>query len=72
MTFYSVQPRDCVFVKGYEFLSFPKNLIRNIVKNISKNVSSNYSQNHLDHTKKTASDALKLIQKEQFKGQLVI
>ena len=72
MTFYSVQTRDCVFVKGYEFLSFAKNLIRNTVKNISKNVSSNYSQKHLDHTKRTASDAPKLTQKEVFKGQLVI
>ena len=31
MTRYSVHPRDWIFVKGYGFLSF--------VKNISKNVS---------------------------------
>ena len=36
---YSVQPRHRVFVKGYGFLSFAKNMGKNIGKNISKNVS---------------------------------
>ena len=40
---YSVQPRDRIFVKGYEFLSFPKNISKNIGKNISKNLSGKYS-----------------------------
>ena len=31
---YSVQPRDRVFVKGYGFLSFTKNMGKNIGKNI--------------------------------------
>ena len=30
MTRYSVQPRDRIFVKGYGFLSFAKNIGRNI------------------------------------------
>ena len=34
---YSVQSRDRIFVKGYEFLSFAKNMVKNIGKNISKN-----------------------------------
>ena len=33
---YSVQPRDRIFVKGYGFLSFAKNMVKNIGKNISK------------------------------------
>ena len=33
---YSVQPRDRIFVKGYGFLSFTKNMSKNIAKNISK------------------------------------
>ena len=33
---YSVQPRDRIFVKGYGFLSFAKNMSKNIAKNISK------------------------------------
>ena len=42
---YSVKPRDRIFVKGYGFLSFAKNMGKNIGKNISKNLSSKYSQN---------------------------
>ena len=30
MTRYSVQPRDRIFVKGYGFLSFAKNMGKNI------------------------------------------
>ena len=26
MAHYSAQPRDQIFVKGYEFLSFPRNM----------------------------------------------
>ena len=29
---YAVQPRDRIFVKGYRFLSFAKNLVVNIGK----------------------------------------
>ena len=36
MTCYSVQPRRRIFVKGYGFLSFTKNMGKNIGKNISK------------------------------------
>ena len=36
MTCYSVQPRDQIFVKGYGFLSFAKNMGRNINKYKSK------------------------------------
>ena len=62
-----VQPRDQIFVKGYGFSSFAKN----IGKNISKNLSSKYSQKLLDHAKQSTTDALKTasIQKEQFKKQ---
>ena len=37
MTRCSVQPRDRVIVKDYEFLSFAKSISKNIGKNISKN-----------------------------------
>ena len=36
MTRYSVQPRDRIFVKGYGFFSFAKNMGKNIGKNTSK------------------------------------
>ena len=66
MTRYSVQPRDPLFVQGYRFLSFAKNISKIIGKNISKNVSGKYSpgvlamyQKLLDHAKTSATDALK-------------
>ena len=63
---YSVEPRDRIFVKGYESLSFAKNMDKNNGKNISKSLSGKYSpgmlamcQKLLDHAKKSATDALK-------------
>ena len=60
---YSVQPRDRIFVKGYGFLSFAKNMGKNIGKNISKNLSGKYSQKLLDHAKQSATDAPKTTSK---------
>ena len=71
-----------IFVKGYGFLSFDKNMGKKICKNISKNVSGKYSpgmlavrQKLLNHAKKFATDVVKtsskrVIQKHQ--KQLVI
>ena len=56
---YLVQPRDQIFVKGYEYLSFAKNMGKNIGKNISKNLSDKYSQKIIDHAKISATNALK-------------
>ena len=66
---YLVQPKDGIFVKGYRYLSFTKNLDKNICKNRSDNLSSKYSQKLLDHPEKSATIALKttskrVIQKE--------
>ena len=51
MTRYSVQQRERVFVKGYGFLSF--------VKNMGKNLSSAHSQKLIDH----ATDAFETASK---------
>ena len=59
MTRYSVQRRDRIFVKGYGFLTFA----RNMDKNISENLSSKYGQKLLDHAKQPATDALKTASK---------
>ena len=59
MVHYSVQPRERIFVKGYGFLSFAKNMGKNIGKNRGKNLSGKYSQTHFDHAKKSAADAIK-------------
>ena len=53
---YSVKHRDQIFVKGYGFLSFAKNMGKNIGKNISKNLSGKYSQKLLDHAKQFATE----------------
>ena len=63
MTRYSVQPRDRIFVKGYGFLYFAKNMGKKIDKNTGKNVSGKYSQKLLDHAKKSATDVLKTYSK---------
>ena len=56
---YSVQHRDKIFVKGYEFLSFAENMGKIIGKDISKNFSSKYGQKCLDHSKQSATEAIR-------------
>ena len=48
---YSVQPRDRIFVQGYGFLSFARNMGKNIGKNISKILDGKYSCKFHDHAK---------------------
>ena len=50
---YSIEPRDRIYVKGYGFMSF--------AKNIGKNLSNKYSQKIIDATKKSATDAIKTV-----------
>ena len=69
MTRCSVQLRERIFVKGYGFLSFTKNMGENISKKFNKNLSSKYSPKLLDHTEQSATDALKTASKERFKKQ---
>ena len=64
MTRYSIQPRDWIFVKDNEFLSFARNIGKNIGKDINKNLISKYSQRLLDHAKRSPTDAM--LQKERF------
>ena len=52
---YSVEPKDRVYVKGYGFLSF--------TKNIGKNLTNQYSQKVLDAAKKFTTDAIKTASK---------
>ena len=60
---YSAYPRVRIFVKGYGFLSFAKNMGKNIGKNVRKTLSGKYSQKLLDHAKKSATDTLKTTSK---------
>ena len=52
---YSIEPRDRIYVKGYEFLSF--------AKNIGKNLSGKYSQKRFDRAKKSTTDITKTASK---------
>ena len=60
---YSVQPRDQIFVKDYGVLSFAKNMNKNIGKNISKNLIDKYSQKLLNHTEQLATYVFKTASK---------
>ena len=48
---YSIEPRDRIYVKGYGFLSFAKNM--------GKSLSNKYGQTFLDSAKKSTTDAIK-------------
>ena len=48
---YSIEPRDRIYVKGYGFLSFAKNM--------GKSLSNKYGQKLLDNAKKAKTDAIK-------------
>ena len=63
MTQYSVQPREKIFIKGYGFLSFAKNMSTNIGKNATKYLIGKHSQKPLDHAKQSSIDALKTTSK---------
>ena len=52
---YSTRPIDRIYVKGYGFLSFGKN--------IGKNLSNKYGQKLLDSAKKSTTDAIKTASK---------
>ena len=48
---YSIEFKDRIYVKGYGFLSFAKNMCNNL--------SSKYGQKLLDRAKKSTTDAIK-------------
>ena len=60
---YSIEPRDCIFVKGYGFLYFAKNIGKNISKSVNKILSGKCSQKLIDHAKESAPDVLKAASK---------
>ena len=52
---YSIEPRGRIYVKGYGFLSFAKNM--------AKSISNKYKQKPLDSAKKSTTDAIKAASK---------
>ena len=59
---YSIEPRDRIYVKGYGFLSFAKNMGTHATK-VAKNLSNKYSQKLLDTAMKFTADAVKTASK---------
>ena len=59
---YSTEPKDRIYVKGYGFLSFAKNMDTHTTK-VAKNLSSKYGQKRLDIAKKSKTDAIKTASK---------
>ena len=56
MAHYTSQLNVRIFLKGYGFFSFVKNVGKNIGKNISKNLSGKSAKNHVQQF---ATDAFK-------------
>ena len=52
---YSIEPSDRIYIKGYGFLSF--------VKNMGKSLSNKYGQKIIDSAKKSTADAIKTASK---------
>ena len=52
---YSIETRERIYVKGYGFLSFAKNM--------GKSLSQKYGQKLLDSAKKSTTDAIKTVSK---------
>ena len=52
---YSIEPRDRIYVNGYGFLSFAKNM--------GKNLRNKYAQKLLDNARKSTTDAIKIASK---------
>ena len=49
---YSIEPRDRIYVKGYGFLTFAKNM--------GKSLTNKYGQKLLDSAKKSTTDSIKI------------
>ena len=56
---YSIHLRNRIFIKGYGFLSFAKNMNKNNGKYISNNLSGKYSQKLFGYAKQSSTDAFK-------------
>ena len=59
---YSIEPRNRIYVKGYGFLSFAKNMGTHATK-VTKNLSNKYDQKCLDSVEKSTTDAIKTASK---------
>ena len=59
---YSTEPKDRIYVKGYGFLSFVKNIGTHAIK-VANSLSNKYSEKLLDTAKTSTTDAIKTASK---------
>ena len=59
---YPIEPRDRIYVKGYGFLSFAKNM--------GKSLSNKYGQKLFDSAKKSTTDAIKTASKRSIQKKV--
>ena len=59
---YSIEPRNRIYIKGYGFLSF--------AKNVGKNMSNKYRQERLDSAKNFTADVIKTASKRAIQKTL--
>ena len=70
---YLIEPRDRIFLTGYGFLSFAKDIGKNICKKITKNLNTKYNKRLFDHAKQSTASgatkgAMKLLDKKYYKN----
>ena len=65
---YSIEPRHRIYLKGYGFLSFAKNIGTNANK-VAESMSNKCSQKLFDSAKKSTTDAIKTASKRAIKKQ---
>ena len=64
---YPIEPKDRIFVKGYNFFCFASNMSKNVGENLSKSVSGKFSQKLFDYAKQYATDTFKTASKKVVK-----
>ena len=59
---HSIEPRERRYVKGYVFLSFPRNIVTHATK-AAKKISNKYRQKLVNTARKSGTDAIKTASK---------
>ena len=60
---YSIEPRDRIYVKGYGFLFFAKNIGKSLSNKYAATSATNVAQKLIDSAKKCKTDAIKTASK---------
>ena len=77
MVRYPIEPKDRIFVKGYNCFCFASNMNKNVGENLSKSVSGKFSQKLFDYAKQYATDTFKtaskkVVKKKKIKNQKIL